>query len=157
MKHLASTLICLLLIAGVHAQKEKIEIKKDTVLADGVPQFLMEKIHRGAGWFDFSVKELSGKEFCYVSTLRYVNPANPEASKNSGEVAYFEFKFLEWGLACETRCMPPVLAKGVAKELIKNKIVKNGMVDPEAVKRFCMINGTRYTEEQKRIGIFISR
>lgn len=140
-----------------YSQKVKFELKKDTVWVETSPYFTMDKISTGAGWFDFSLKEMSGREFAYVRTLSYVNYSHPEASKNNGNVYYFDFRFFDFDLTCEVRCMPPVLAKGVAKLVVQNHLIKDGKADEAAIKRFCQIHGTRYTDDQRRIGIIIHR
>ena len=155
--------ITLLFILGIfmsvagYAQKVKFDVKDDTVSIEKKAYCILQRINRGFGLFDYSFKDLQGTEIAYVSVRQYTNPARPEANKTTGVVYYYEYNFLSLGLQAEVQNPFPPAIKGIAKHIVTHNMIKDGAVDEAAIKRFCQINGTRYTEDQKRIGIMIHR
>lgn len=143
-------------VAG-YAQKVKFDVKDDTVSIEKKAYCILQRINRGFGFYDYSFKDLQGTEIAYVSIRQYTNPAHPESNKSTGVVYYYEFNFLSLGLQAEVQNPFPPAIKGIAKHIVTHNMIKDGRADEAAIKRFCQINGMRYSEDQKRIGIMIHR
>jgi hypothetical protein len=141
-------LILLFLLAGftAQAQKQKVTIDDDTIKVDGHPYGIIE---RKGIVFDFTIKSLDGKEQIYLKYMEFYDPHEVSSANPKGTVNYFEVTFLNSGGKCEV--MTAANKKGVAKIIVENNLLKDNAVDPDAEKKFIMINGTKYTEQKKSL------
>lgn len=145
----ASFLFFLFLLAGfsAYAQKQKVTVDDDTIKVDGHNYAIIEK--KSGLAFDFTIKSLDGKEQIFFKMLEYNDPQEVNSGNPKGRVTYFEVTFLNSGNKCEVMC--PGTKKGTAKIVVENALIKDNAVDPDAEKKFILINGTKYSERRKAL------
>lgn len=127
------------------ANAQKVTFNEDTVLVDGVSQFILLK---GKGMsFDFTVKNLKGEDLFFMQFLDFNNPNKISNSNPKGRVTYFEFTFFNDKQKCEH--LGASTKKGIAKFIVEQNLVKDQQVNQEAENKFVLINGMKFSEEKR--------
>ena len=144
-----SILILLFLIAGfsAHAQKQKVTIDDDTIKVDGHPYGIIEK--KNGLSTDYTVKSLDGNEQIFFKFLEYNDPNEVNSGNRQGRVTYFQVSFFNSGGKCEIGV--PATKKAVAKSIVENGLIKDNAVDPDAEKKYILINGTRFSQRRNQL------
>lgn len=136
-------IVCLFVAVASNAQK--VTFNEDTVLVDGVSQFILLK---GKGMsFDFTVKNLKGEDLFFMQFLEFNNPNKINNANPKGRVTYFEFTFFNDKQKCEH--LGASTKKGIAKLIVEQNLVKDQQVNQEAENKFVLINGMKFSEEKR--------
>jgi hypothetical protein len=145
-KYVFLTVLFLLSVFTVSAQKQKITFDEDTILVDGVRYGILSKgMNRG----DYSLKSLDGKEQIYLKFLEYNDPTKVNSSNPTGRETYLEVIFLNSGAKCEVDYHTK---KHIAKVIVDGHLLKNNEIDAEAEKKFILINGTKFSDRRRELG-----
>jgi hypothetical protein len=127
---------------------QKVTVKKDLVSIDETPVFtIVSTSYPNA----YTLYNLNNEKLAYFfaqfySDPRHINNANPQ-----GKVSYFDITFFNEAMdKCEIRIVG--FKKHLAELIISEGLVKEGKLDEAAVKQFCRINGTKFSEDRKNAG-----
>ena len=121
------------------AQKQKVTIEKETgvILADGVPYAKMIK-ENAPGQLgvnkNFTITNLEGKELLYFVFTQ--EDERVRGYKTGKVLTFYTLNFIESG---ESGVRPGTFrSSGVAKMVVKNKLIKDGEIDEAAAKKFLL-------------------
>lgn len=145
-----AVLIALLLFVPgvVSAQKDKIEINKKTevVSIDGIPAFILEGKNMGNTQI---LKGIDGQRLAVFQVMDYYDSKHISSGNPKGRVTYYDVTFLNEAL---DKCEIPVggFKKQLAKYILDYNLVKDKVLDEEAVKQFVAIHGMKFSDEKNR-------
>ena len=126
------------------AQKMKVTYDDDTIKVNGAPHALMYKKSAGALIYDFSIRTMSGTELIFIKALlRDTYGRAPSFAYGKNQEVYHEINFIGSGGKAELQHQS---AKGFAKLVVENNLIKDNAVDAEAEKRFMQVYHGNYPE-----------
>ena len=125
------------------SQKKKVEIEGDTIKVDGAPYALI--IRKAISMPVYIVQSLDGTPLMNWQYLDFTDV------RSDRRVTYFQVTFYTDKQQCEIN---PGMAtfKAVAKCIVENDLIKNGTIDQEAENNFVLINGKKFSEQQRSSG-----
>lgn len=147
--------ICCILVFGCHAafaqpsakelEKHRKEVAEslskgsvvwslDTVFNAGVPYCLLTRDGKGLLLKGYNVFNLIGDELIYVNIEHYDQPNGQTAS-------FYAFNFLETGQTAEIN--PSLESDYIAKQIVKNNLIKDDMLNPTGVNKMVQVYGTK--------------
>lgn len=136
------------------AQEVEFNKKTNVVSINGVESFIIEDAN-----FDSEsiVKDLSGKKLAIFAADSYSDPSEVTSGNPQGIVTFMSVVFLTETIdKCEVPSEGIGLRKNLAKHLVENEIIKDGQLNPDAIKRYVAIYGSEYSDRRKSInGIII--
>lgn len=123
------------------AQKVKYDKKTEQVTIDGKASFKIERHNIKIGEADrhFIVLDKNGKRIIRVSIDSYQSTSEINQGNPDGSVAYSTFIFFDSEQRTEMRYA--AVGKWIAKQLVKNNIMVDGLINQEAVDEFVLIHG----------------
>jgi hypothetical protein len=127
---------------------QKVTVKNDIVSVDGTAVFtLVYKNYPEA----ITLYNLNNEKLAIFSAEGYSDSKLITNSNPNGKVNYFDITFLNPDM---DKCEIPIfgLKKHLAQYIISEGLVKEGKLDEAAVKQFCRINGTKFSEDRKNAG-----
>ena len=130
---------------------QKVTVKKDLVSVGETPVFTLVSTSYPDALTLYNLKNEKLAYFFaqFYSDPRQINNANPQ-----GKVSYFDITFFNEAMdKCEIRIVG--FKKHLAELIISEGLVKEGKLDEAAVKQFCRINGTKFSEDRKNAGTTI--
>ena len=150
--------IILIFVLGISsltfAQEVEFNKKTNVVSINGVESFIIEDAN-----FDSEsiVKDLSGKKLAIFAADSYSDPREVTSGNPKGIVTFMSVVFLTEAIdKCEISSAGVGLRKNLAKHLVENEIIKDGQLNPDAIKRYVAIYGSEYSDRRKSInGIII--
>jgi hypothetical protein len=126
------------------AQKVKVTYDDDTIKVNGTPYALMYKKSAGALIYDFSIRNITGTELFFIKVLlRDTYGRTPSFAYGKNQEVYHEINFIGSGGRAELQHQS---AKGFAKMIVDNNLIKDNTVDAEAEKRFMQVYRGHYPE-----------
>ncbi|MDR0802744.1 hypothetical protein [Fluviicola sp.] len=130
------------------SQKKKVTIEGDTIRVDGVSYAILEK--KGVGAPVYTIKSMNGTALMNWQFLDFNNPNKVSNSNPHGRVIYFQVTFFNDKQQCEIN---PAMAtaKGVAKCIVENELIKEGEIDQEAENNFVLVHGKKFSEEKQTL------
>lgn len=135
-KALVFILFYLLFSISVSAQKMKYDKETNIITVDGVPYAKMERSNASVAGLNnnFSIQNLEGKELMYIKldTRKKYNRYGEVVEENVG----YEIIFIDSGRSVWKR--NTMGAKGAMKLVVKNKLIKDNDIDPEAERSFLL-------------------
>lgn len=148
MKRLLLILILAVSSAAI-AQKQKVTVEDDIIYVDGVEYAKMEK--KGASAPTYTIKTLTGTPIMSWQFYDFNDPKEVQTGNPEGRVTYFQVTFFGDKQQCEIN---PSMAtqKGVAKCIVENELLKDGVIDQEAENNFVLINGMKFTQQKQSSG-----
>lgn len=140
LKMKSKSLVFLLLFSlfsyAVSAQKMKYDKETNLITVAGVPYAKMERSNASVAGLNnnFSIRNLEGKELMYIKleTRKKYNRYGEVVEENVG----YEIIFLDSGKSVWKR--NTMGAKGAMKLVVKNKLIKDNHIDPEAERSFLL-------------------
>lgn len=141
MKQFLLVILFVLSIASSYGKDKgpKVDIKEDTILVDGKPNFVLEKVKSNFPPIsNFYIKELNGKKLAFIQY-------NDKYGEN-----YYVFTFLESKQTAETRYI--IRYKSVAEYLLESKLVQNGTITKESEDEFILVNGNSFSSKYNNNG-----
>jgi|GEM_PF-492905 len=141
--------IALFLLSGsiAFSQKEKIDVKGDTVYVSGVKQFIVESKMMAT---QFLVKSMDGQMLMTFFIESYNHPSKVNNANTQGREVYCEVTFIGSGQKCDFDPMG-ASKKMIAKQILDNNLIKEGKTDTDAENLYVMVNGRRFAEERNRL------
>lgn len=131
------------------AQEVEFNKKTNTVSINGVEAFIIEDVNFGS---ESVVKDLSGKRLAIFTAESYSDPSKITSGNPKGTVSYMKAVFLTENVEkCEISSAGVGLRKNLAKHLIENELIKDGQLNPDAVKQYVAIHGSEYSERRKEV------
>jgi len=135
-------LVAALSLSFMPGDKDKYEVKDNVATLNGKPIFRMD--HKDKWANDFKLQTLDGKDVAYFkwevfNDKNAISQGNPEGRKT-----YYDILFYESGLKCEMSAA--YTKKQLAKELHYHNLVFENVVNPDAIKTFVLIHGTKFSE-----------
>lgn len=149
MKNLFCALLLSCLALGATAQK--IAVKKNLMTVDGQPYARLEADGSALSSNQFYVNSPQGERLFVVKQLSFNDPANASAPNPTGSTTYLQFVFPATGQVAETYQPGLFRALNVARQLYPARLLKNGMLDPQAVTEFVLINGTLFSARRQAL------
>lgn len=135
-KSLVFLLLFSLFSYAVSAQKMKYDKETNLITVAGVPYAKMERSNASVAGLNnnFSIRNLEGKELMYIKleTRKKYNRYGEVVEENVG----YEIIFLDSGKSVWKR--NTMGAKGAMKLVVKNKLIKDNHIDPEAERSFLL-------------------
>ena len=135
-KALVFILFYLLFSISVSAQKMKYDKETNIITVDGVSYAKMERSNASVAGLNnnFSIQNLKGKELMYIKldTRKKYNRYGEVVEENVG----YEIIFIDSGRSVWKR--NTMGAKGAMKLVVKNKLIKDNDIDPEAERSFLL-------------------
>lgn len=132
------------------AQDVEFNKKTNTVSINGVDAFIIEDANFGS---ESIVKDLSGKKLAIFTAESYSDPSEITSGNPKGTVSYMKVVFLTETIEkCEISSAGVGLRKNLAKHLVENEIIKDGQLNPSAIKQYVAIHGSEYSERRKGSG-----
>jgi len=131
------------------SQKIKYSIKTRQVTVDGVFSFKMESNDCGGLVLtpcSYDVYDTAGNRVIVVNYRESHSWAERTPQNTTGKVSYYEFIFL----ASRTRAEIEYNFfdnDRVAKAIVRNKLIANGVLNEKAVEEFVFIYGTRFSDK----------
>ena len=146
----------LLLLPGLQAVAQKVEVKNNVVLLDGQPYAGIEG--DGCGLIDpecqYYLTPLgSERRLFVVKEMIFEDPMEREASNPDGRTLYLQFVFTAAGTTAEIP-YPATLrlrALDVARKVVKARLFKNGVFDEQAAADFVTNNGTPFGDRRRAL------
>ena len=143
---LLTNLFALLFTFNGYSQEKKVTIKENLVSVNGSPVFILFDNDYPMGYTLYNLKneKLAVLRAYFYSDNQQVTVGNPQ-----GRVGYFDVTFLNENMdKCEIGIVggPKLLAKLIVFE----ELVKDEKLNESAVKQFCRINGTKFSEYRKQ-------
>ncbi|RYM35932.1 hypothetical protein ERX46_02760 [Brumimicrobium glaciale] len=133
------------------SQKQKVKVKNDIVTLDGSPLFKIVSSNYPDGYTFYS---LDDDKLAVFNSQFYNDPKQVTAGSPEGRVGYFEITFFNEDLdKCEIRIVG--FKKQLAQHIISAGLIVDGELDETAVKQFCVINGSKFSEDRKNSGTTI--
>ncbi|GAA3934750.1 hypothetical protein [Hymenobacter algoricola] len=147
-------ILCFVLLTST-AFAQKVEVKADAILVDGVKYALIEQ--DGCKLMDtqclYYLNSLDGKRQFAVKQMEFVDPATISDSHPDGRTLYLQFVFMGSGAKTEIS-FPTTLhlrAIDVARKVVKAKLFTDGSLSEQAASDFVTTNGIPFTERQKQL------
>lgn len=145
-------LIILASLFPFHSISQNVDFDKKTklVLVDGNPSFKIEKTDCGFGMVEchFDIFDSTGKKQIRINFREFNSPVEVSQSNPKGNVTYFEYIFLESRQKAEVNFYNLKELK-LAKDIVKNGLMKNGMLNKDAVDEFVLVHGTPFSARVK--------
>ena len=133
------------------SQEQKVTVKKDMVSLDGTPLFKMVSSKYPDGYTFYN---LNDEKLAVFNSQFYNDPKQVTAGSPEGRVGYFEITFFNGDMdKCEIRIVG--FKKQLAQHIISAGLIVDGKLDETAVKQFCVINGSKFSEDRKNSGTTI--
>lgn len=133
---------------NIHSQEEKVTVKKDLVSVNGSPLFKLVSTNYSTA-YAYTLYNLSDEKLAIFNAEFYNDPQQISAARPEGRIGYFDITFLNVDMdKCEIRNVG--MKKHLAQLIISEGLIKDGKLDETAVKQFCRINGTKFSEDRKR-------
>jgi hypothetical protein len=123
---------------NLSAQKEKVEVEKESgkITVDGELYAIVLK-ENAPGQIglnkNYTITNLDGDELIYM-VFSQENVYNKYGQKTDEVKSFYKINFL--GSGESSRKKSTMTAKSAAKLLVKNKLILDGKIDPEAEKKF---------------------
>lgn len=142
-------LLMMLLAIGITTtyakdKKPEVDMKEDTVLVDGKPEYILERIKSNTPTVsNFYVKELNGKKLAFLQYNSYTDPNLISQYNRTGNVSYYVITFLESKQTAEIRYV--IRYKSMAAYLIETKLIQNGTITKEAEDEYVLVNGHTFS------------
>lgn len=128
------------------SQKQKVTVKKDLVSIDDSPLFKMVSTNYPDA---YTIYNLNGDKLALFNAQFYNDPQQITDGNPKGRIGYFEITFFNEDMdKCEIDIVG--FKKQLAQRIISEGLIKDGKLDETAVKQFCNINGSKFTEDRKR-------
>lgn len=133
------------------SQKQKVKVKNDIVTLDGNPMFKMVSSNYPDAYTIYSLED---EKLAIFNAQYYNDPKQITAGSPEGRVGYFEITFFNGDLdQCEIRIVG--FKKQLAQHIISAGLIVDGQLVEKAVKEFCAINGSKFSEARKNSGTTI--
>lgn len=134
---------------SVFSQEKDVKVGKDNIVSvDGVSVFKLVSTKIPDA---YTVYNLNDEKLIIFNFLAFNDPSQVSSSNPKGSVQYFDVTFINDELSkCEIGV--PGFKKQLAKQIVADGLVVDGKLDSDAVKLFCRVNGTRYSELRQRPG-----
>ena len=147
-------LTTVLATAALFAVAQKIEVKKNQVLADKKPYLLFEK--DGCKALDvenctYYISDTSGNREIAVNYRTYEDPLKRSELNKSGIVNYYEVIFLKSKQMAEIPSEGFRSEKALMTKLVKGRLFANGTLNNAAVDEFVLVNGTTFSNRRANI------
>lgn len=146
MKKLLLLAIITLSLAISYAKDKKpdIDMKDDTVLVDGKPVYILERVKSNTPTIsNFYVKELNGKKLAFLQYNSYTDANLISQYNRNGSVQYYLITFLESKQTAEIRYV--IRYKSMAAYLLETKLIQNGTITKEAEDEYVLTNGHTFS------------
>ena len=149
MKKIVTTIALALLPILGFAQEVKFD-KKTNIVTAGENSFRLMRENCGFGGVDchYDVFDKDNKKVMVINFRDYNSPTEISAGNPKGHVVYSEYVFLETKQKAEVEYFYIKHAK-LAKYIIQNKLIVNGLLDNKAVEEFVVSKGTPFKERVK--------
>ena len=146
----------LLLLPGLRAVAQKIEVKNNIVLLDGQPYAGIEG--DGCGFVDpqcqyYLTPVGSERRLFVVKQQIFEDPMERKESNPTGRTLYLQFVFTAAGTTAEIP-FPATLhlrALDVARKVVKARLLKDGTLDEQAAADFVTNNGTPFSDRRRAL------
>jgi hypothetical protein len=135
--------------SAAFAQKQKVTVEDDIIYVDGVEYATMEK--KGSASPTYTIKSLAGAALMSWQFYEFNDPKEVENANPQGRVTYYQVTFFGDKQQCEIK-PTMVTQKGVAKCIVENELLKDGIIDQEAENNFVLINGMKFTQQKQNTG-----
>jgi hypothetical protein len=147
-------LTTVLATAALFAVAQKIEVKKNQVLADKKPYLLFEK--DGCKALDvenctYYISDTSGNREIAVNYRTYEDPLKRNELNKSGIVNYYEVIFLKSKQMAEIPSEGFRSEKALMTKLVKGRLFANGTLNNNAVDEFVLVNGRMFSDRRANI------
>lgn len=131
--------------------KHEVDVKDDTVIVDGKPWFILEKLKAGFGTANYYLKSLAGKKLAYLKLESYKDPKEVDGKYNpDGVVKYYIITFLEDEQTSE---MPAFARQSkIAEHLVKMELMPNGVLTDDTEHEFILVSGHSYQQKRNELG-----
>jgi hypothetical protein len=141
---LVTSILFISLTLNVFSQEVK--VKKDIVTVDGVSVFKLVSTNYPDA---YTIYNLNDEKLAVFNALFYNDPKQITPGSPEGRIGYFDITFFNEAMdKCEIRIVG--FKKQLAELIVSEKLVKDGKLDNTAVMQFCRVNGTKFSEDQKR-------
>jgi hypothetical protein len=140
--------------AALFAVAQKIEVKKNRVLADKKPYLLFEKDGcKALGGVNctYYISDTSGSREIAVNYRTYEDPLKRTTANKSGTVDYYEVIFLKSKQMAEIGAEIFGSEKALMTKLVKGRLFANGTLNNAAVDEFVLVNGTTFSNRRANI------
>lgn len=128
------------------SQEQKVTVKKDLVSLDDTPIFKMVS----SSYPDaYTLYNLNDEKLAFFSAQFYSDTKQATSGNPEGRIGYFDITFFNTDMdKCEIRIVG--YKKQLAQLIILEGLIKDGKLDEIAVKQFCRVNGTKFSEDRNR-------
>lgn len=132
---------------SLNAQVEqKVTVKKDIVSVDGIPFFKMISTNYPDAYTVYNLKD---EKLAYFSAQFYSDPNQITPGNPQGRIGYFDITFFNEEMdKCEIKIVG--FKKHLAQLIIAEKLIQMDKLDNIAVKKFCKVNGFKFSESKNR-------
>lgn len=137
-------ILSILLISPAFAQKKKVQIKKDIVYVNKVPQFKLEYTIRTNS---ITIYNLKDKKLMLCRALEYNDETARTSANPDGAITYYSITFFNEDM---NQCEIPYngLKKALAMDILDNNLIDNGELNQIAVQQFIKIYGFKFSEDK---------
>ncbi|MFT6923148.1 MAG: hypothetical protein ACJA1C_002158 [Crocinitomicaceae bacterium] len=138
----------LLFTSFLYSQTPEYEKKTNKVKLDDVHLFDLIRTCDNGQNCRFEIFDLSGKKIIRINHRSFKSLVEKTDTNPDGTVRYLEFIFLESGQKAEYDSSV-IKQKRVAKLVVTNNLIKDGVLNEEAMNEFILVNGTPFSERIK--------
>ena len=139
------------------AQKYDQEKDSDMVTKDGVDHMRVET--KGCGFGQtcaFNIYDSAGNKVIIVTMESFVDPAAVSQSNTKGTVNFSTYIFPTLNIKAEYAYVRGKAVK-LAKDVDSNELMRDGMLNEEAVNEFVLVNGMKFSHQRDGVIRVISR
>lgn len=148
---LMAPLLLVILATTTFSQEQKVTVKKDLVSVNDTPVFTLVSTSYPDAYtlYNLNNEKLAVFNAQFYSDSKQITPGNPQ-----GRIGYFDITFFNEDMdKCEIRIVGA--KKQLAQLIVSENLVKEGKLDETAIKQFCRVNGTKFSEDRKHSGATI--
>jgi hypothetical protein len=151
--------LLLLLVAATPTTAQKYDQKKgsDMVTKNGVDFLKIET--KGCGFGQtcaFNVYDAQGNKVIIVTMESFKDPAAVNQSNTDGNVFFSTYIFPTLNTKAEYAYVRGKAEK-LAKDIDSNELIRDGMLNEEAVNEFVLVNGMKFSHQRDGVIRVISR
>ena len=128
-----------------YSQEQNVKVKKDLVSVNEIPAFNMISTNYPDAYtlYNFENEKLAIFNALFYNDPKQVTDGNPQ-----GRIGYFDITFFNGDLdKCEIKIVG--FKKQLAELIVQEGLIQEGKLNETAVRQFCRVNGTKFSESQK--------
>jgi len=144
-KLIAMSLLLISITFNCLSQEQKVKVKNDLVSINDVPAFNMISTNYPDA---YTLCNFNNEKLAVFNALFYNDPNQVTDGNPQGRIGYFDITFFNGDMdKCEIKIVG--FKKQLAELIVSAELIKDGGLNETAIKQFCRINGTKFSDNQK--------